>query len=720
MKILLFLIINTLILIACSDYQNSASIEYRSKKTKKYKLAVILPLDNTSSPHWKNTVSWFNENLSKAFALSDLDTTFSIETEWFDENTVNMDSLGEHLAKRDDIQAIIGPLQSGNVDIVANYCSKVELTLIAPMATSAEISQKYSDEKWFFNLTETDITQVEILLDNVVSMGGKSVAILASKSLYGQTFIDWFGFFATEFNLEIKGICSYKNNKDFDVPAKKAFESNADYVICVPNHFSEVPLFIEQHKRSKSKSRLLFSSSAYDSNILNDKNTEGLEIFSAGASPESGFDVAYYSKFNMHPIKGEAQFYDALMISAFTLMKLNSDSIAFHTACTQLLANNTKEKETLSWDVVDMSKILRDIHDGIENNIYGASGSLNMDSYANSLAIQSIYTHWIIHNQQFEPLEYVSSDGAKRISKTYASANWIASQANSLTNEVSSNSTLAYSALNGNYALLVAGSSGWINYRHQADVLKLYKKLKILGMDDNHIILITQDDLAENLLNPHPGTIVDYEGNPLNDSLQIDYKSSELNPAEDITSILLGEKNERLPQVIKSDSTHNILVFWCGHGENGFFDWVYNYKGEMFSYTTMKAILKKMSKKRVFRKMLWLVETCFSGSVCKAFDEIPISGALCISSANEYESSKNDEYSTEYMTYMTNSFTKNLMYKLNQVEVTDTTINKDISLGELYNYMQKNTVGSHVSVYGKKNLGSLRNTGVLEFLAPKR
>jgi legumain len=53
-------------------------------------------------------------------------------------------------------------------------------------------------------------------------------------------------------------------------------------------------------------------------------------------------------------------------------------------------------------------------------------------------------------------------------------------------------------AANGqNWAVLVAGSNGWYNYRHQSDVCHAYQILHKNGIPDSNIIVMMYDDLAK-------------------------------------------------------------------------------------------------------------------------------------------------------------------------------------------------------------------------------
>lgn len=60
--------------------------------------------------------------------------------------------------------------------------------------------------------------------------------------------------------------------------------------------------------------------------------------------------------------------------------------------------------------------------------------------------------------------------------------------------------------------MVVATSSGWDNYRHQADALAAYQLLKSRGVRDDHIVLIMADDIAGNARNREPGVVRNVAG----------------------------------------------------------------------------------------------------------------------------------------------------------------------------------------------------------------
>ncbi len=718
MRLFIFLFL-ALLLNACSDNGSSANNAAHQKTT--IKVAVVLPLNESSSFHWHNTADWFEENLEKAFNRLVSGSSVKLDLEWFDENSSNMEELGETLAKDNDIKAIIGPLKEDKLDSLAGYLAisnkeGPRKTLIAPKATAAEIVRKYAAEKWFFSLTETDITLCVTLLSSAKTLDAKSVSLLTSKVNEEKTFLDWFAFQAVELGLQINEIKSYEDLSDIKAVAEDFFSTKQDFVICTPANYTETLEILKAHKKQKSTARLLFSENAVDPEILKYPEAEGLEAITPGASPEGGFDVAYSTKFDSYPNIGSAQFYDALMLVAFaqTRMQASEDSLFLDEHITELVKQNSDAKNW-AWEPFGMSRVLEKIQKGQGMvDFSGASSRLLFDEKNNSLISETIYTHWIVKDQKFLPLSYQSTFGNDRTDLAVFSYKWMFSHIIPQILESDSTKYLKYAPLKGNYALLIATSTSWPNYRHQADVFSMYHKLKKYGYDDDHIILIAENDIASSHHNPVPGTVIDYNEELVSDGLNIDYKISELEP-QDILKILSGQKSERLPHVIQSDSTQNLFVFWSGHGEYGNFLWP---KGS-FSYADMQTLVSTLSEEKKFRKMLWLVETCYSGSVCKAFDDVKAKGALCMTAANENETSKALMYNSTYRANLTNSFSYNFMSMLDRAAISPQN-DSDLSLNDIYNEVYKATLGSHASIFNSQNYGILTLNKIREFLVPKR
>lgn len=60
----------------------------------------------------------------------------------------------------------------------------------------------------------------------------------------------------------------------------------------------------------------------------------------------------------------------------------------------------------------------------------------------------------------------------------------------------------ATAASSDHWAVLIAGSKDYWNYRHQADVANAYQILMKNGIRNDHVIYMVYDDIADNKENP--------------------------------------------------------------------------------------------------------------------------------------------------------------------------------------------------------------------------
>lgn len=710
-----FLLLTSLFCTACSEDSSTGKSGSETIPLKKVKVAMILPRDEVNAKRYDRLVNWFDENLSKTRQVMQtlVDSAFAFEYEWYDENTVNIDSISRALAKREDIFAIVGPRKSSNVDIAASNCARTGKTLFAPTATSAEIIRKYAHKKWFWALSETDITQSELLIAQAQAYGAKKISLLSSDGIIGKTFVDWFAFQAKELGVEIGKIHTYNGAENLETTAKAAMDDESDIVIVAPEKKEDVEVILQARQKSRNKPILQFSDVAFAPAILTYEGSEGIEGTSMYADPESGFEIAYEVQFGEVPVNSEAQVYDALLILAFAETDiLNGNASDLDEAITHVVADSAKS-EYIAWDYEGMSRTMAGIASSDYYNIRGASGKLNFDSENGSVVTQSIYCHWMIYEGKFLPLEYISATGSNRTSATLASWNWNTTKMQ----KFNEGGKFTYPEHKSNYALLVAASKTWENYRHQADILNVYQILKYLGYDDDHIVLIMEDDLAENPQNPHMGEVRRHDGQNLYVDVNVDYKLKDLESG-DIVKILMGQKSSRLKHVIDADSSTDVLVYWSGHGAPNFLAW-----GEKsaFTYNQMETALKELHESAKYRKMLWLIEACFSASVCAAAEDNEIPGVMCITAANENETSKADVYNNDYGVYMTNRFTEILTGLLSEVvakkQAGET---PDMQFSDIYYHLFKYSLGSHVTVVNASNFDNLYTAGIREFIVPMK
>ena len=667
-----------LLLMACNDKDETSDVPPIQQVRK---VAIVLPMNHGQKEHWEQTIEMAANGVHEIQKQNILNTPdgqdrqeVKMEFEWFDEETVNMEELGERLANREDIVAVIGGKYSADAAVLAASLCRAKKPFFT-IATTEELVRAYASTGSLWAMVESDITQCEILLSRALYYGAKTVSLLAnSETLYGKTFVDWFGFQAEELGLEVKSIHDFRP-ETLAEESRKAAEENADVVICVSK---EIETIEEAFLQAGSRTRRLYSDTAYGADVLDRFGTkaEGIEGITFGASPETGFDILYEIKYNQQPTLGAAQIYDAVVMLGWGLIN-------------QLA---TPGKSTLN----DYLKEVADAH------IAGACGPIAFDHQIYTSVVSTTYYHYMLYQGRYIILDYISSTGSHRTDATLGAWNWKAERMQEFQDE--DDSGVSYPALDQKWALLVAASSGWVNYRHQADVLQMYQILRQQGYDDDHIVLIMEDDIANNAQNPHKGVVqVRPGGENVYQNVVVDYHTSELEP-QDIQRILCGEKSERLPAVIGADSDDNVLFFWSGHGEPNQMVWLNREEG--FTKELAQTTFNAMESGKTYRKLLCLIEACYSGSVMSATEGNP--GMLALTAANPTETSKADLYSPELKVWMSNRFTATL---------EDCIINSpNITLRDLYYRLFINTVGSHVMTYNVRNYGNIHRETMKEFL----
>ena len=671
-------------------------------KQEVHTVAVIMPMSHGLDKHWKRTLSFLKSNMDIAFKGQE--KAIKLRYELYDEDKEDMSRLADSLAKRKDIEAVVGCLYSDHAAEMITKLADAEKTFLT-VSTSADLTRGNTQHGYLWSMVETDITQCEVLLSKALDYGAKRVSLLTlENNSYSQTFVDWFSFQAGELGLEVTGIHLY-NEQNVTEVSQRACDEETDYIICVPATVEEVQWICEAFQKYDAthpfSPKKLFGDTAYGSDVINKyaKYVEGIEGVTFGADPESGFEVSYKTFFRDELSLGESQIYDACMMLYYgfwyQLIHANQ-SLSLKESLRAVV--DGRDNNHYGWMGEDMRFVIESFANGGHPNITGASGSLDFDKDVYTSVLESTYANFMVYNGRYVTLGYYKSNGGRRSDKTLAGWNWKKNQIQDFSDEID----IRYPVLQDKWALLVASSKDWKNYRHQADILSVYQMIRERGYPDDHIILIMEDDLAQNPKNPFKGEVkTDLAESNLYQNFDIDYKMSDLTPT-DIMNILSGKKTSRTPIVIESTDKDNILIFWSGHGTQAELCWGDEFMGvrkEMVSNT-----LKQMAKEKKYRKMLFLIEACYSGSIVK---DIQIPGALFITAANDKETSKADNFSNQLGVWMTNRFT----YGLREQLETD----MSVPLRDLYYRLFINTIGSHVMVYNTANFGNIHMNNISEF-----
>jgi len=186
------------------------------------------------------------------------------------------------------------------------------------------------------------------------------------------------------------------------------------------------------------------------------------------------------------------------------------------------------------------------------------------------------------------------------------------------------------------WAVIVAGSNTYQNYRHQADACHAYQVAKGKGIAEDHIIMMAYDDIANNSRNPFPGqlfnkpTAAGEEGYDVYAGCNIDYKGADVTPAN-FQAVLTGTASGKS---LQSTSEDNVFIFFSDHGAPGLI--AFPASAGTLHKQELQTTLQTMSDNKMFNKLTFYLETCESGSMFQGMD---IPNVYALSAANPTESS---------------------------------------------------------------------------------
>ena len=614
---------------------------------------------------------------------------------------------------------------------------------------------------FLWSLTETDVSLAGLLMSGFATMAKHysdildtpKAAVFSPDDTYGMTFNYWAPFYALENNIDLQRNEQYGSQQEL-------LQQIADYreamvgqglvasaIFCVAEtaqQLYEVARANRQAVLGDPVLSLAFSSTDPD-DPANDQywqvfkstyNTyfafsalseeglaalgprgaailQGCEGFSPYADPTTGFEQSYKTRFGQLPTFAECKFYDALMLAAFATCYAEhqcpvvGDIIADINQAIRTLTIDIDGAQLSgpAWNATSMEIYLSAMERGQLLHFVGASGEINFDADTYTAATTTTYVHWQLMDGQIIHRDYFG--GGSRSADAKAAWLYLYDQqeaAKDFEEQAAGGTAITYPALTDQYAVLVQGSTGFINYRHQADVLSVYQALRRGGFPDDHIILIIDGGIANDPQNPEPGIIrASLKGPDLlggHDNLPaavVDYNSADLT-AKDVTSILQGV----------GGTGANVLLYWSGHGRStghggaDEFCWRDAPSGQGFTASLLAETVRQMQ----FRKLCIAAEPCYGECVIRGIEGI--NGVIAMSGANAAEQSWADHWSDDARIWMCDRFSLNL--------VTCLTDNPDTSFRDLFLYCATHTLGSHAKIVNAAHFGNLYTTGPAEFI----
>jgi len=177
---------------------------------------------------------------------------------------------------------------------------------------------------------------------------------------------------------------------------------------------------------------------------------------------------------------------------------------------------------------------------------------------------------------------------------------------------------VASAAASDHWAVIMAGSKTYSNYRHQADSHHAVKIMLANGIPRENIIHLAYDDIANNRENPFKGQLFnkpDVSGPGVNvyDATEIDYSGKEVNK-ENFFKVLLGDTSAPGP-VLKSNSESKVFIYFVDHGGRGLICTPSSFSRDWIYADDLDSTLQQMKDNGMFKELTFYLETCESGSM---------------------------------------------------------------------------------------------------------
>lgn len=198
-------------------------------------------------------------------------------------------------------------------------------------------------------------------------------------------------------------------------------------------------------------------------------------------------------------------------------------------------------------------------------------------------------------------------------------------------------SLLLSGALAENWAVIIASSCGYDNYRHQADAHHAYALLVEQGIPLDNIIFFACDDIAYHEDNPFQGEIFNEpNGDNVYDPDSIDYTGDDVN-AEKFMAVMMGDAKGANGKVLRSTIEDNVFLFFVDHGAPGILAFPGPDDKHPFSFFYADQLMdtfEYMYTHRMFKEMVVYVEACEAGSM---FVDMPEDMNIYVMTASDEE-----------------------------------------------------------------------------------
>ncbi|KAG3009318.1 hypothetical protein JG687_00010200 [Phytophthora cactorum] len=262
------------------------------------------------------------------------------------------------------------------------------------------------------------------------------------------------------------------------------------------------------------------------------------------------------------------------------------------------------------------------------------------------------------------------------------------------------------------WAVIVAGSNGYSNYRHQSDACHAYHVVRRHGIPAENVVLMMYDDVAWHASNPYRGQLfnkpttknashADVQPVDVYKGCNIDFRGVEVTP-ETFLNVLTGNSSGAFnKKVLNSTSDDRVFINFIDHGSRGN---IYFPDMKPLTASRLKQAMQTMHDKKMYKELVFYLEACESGSMFSDSFMKSIN-AYVTTAANGFESSWGaycpplDEVNGERIGSCLGD-----LYSINWMEDSDLTDLSGETLKTQFHRVKNATTKSHVKSFGLSKL----------------
>ena len=356
------------------------------------KIGVLLPLTGPDSLDSREVLDWGVKGLNASGGIG------GIPVELVYKDTFNRDTLTLAREFIDDpaIKIVIGPRQSKELHEIAPLFIENKKLLISPAASAGNILRAYANKGFIWRTVQSDVAQVRSILYELAIRKVSRISLIYTEDDYGQTFLEWTGFFCVELGIDLLNSVGYRPSSGQQAALDEALSGEPEYIITVA-FAADTIAFIELLDGRDTAARLFFTDAAESPFVIEKLGiaAEGIEVMSPAADPDAGFETAYLAEFGYYPWDCAAPTYDAFLLAVYTLTREEYSRKANRGAKRETVADsiikvisgtgtNTKWHEYI--------KAIELILKGDLPDVNGAASPLNFDSFSGVDPTESFYS----------------------------------------------------------------------------------------------------------------------------------------------------------------------------------------------------------------------------------------------------------------------------------------------------------------------------------------